>query len=86
MSAYYLDTRAFIKRYVAEVGSGWVRSVMARRAGNVLYALVIAQPEAISAIQRKVREGHLDQDRARRLSHRVSTHFTHRTGRPQRWR
>jgi uncharacterized protein len=77
MSAYYLDTSALVKRYVAEVGSGWVRRVMARRAGNVLYASVIAQPEVISAIQRKVREGHLDQDRARTLSHRVSTHFAH---------
>jgi predicted nucleic acid-binding protein len=38
MSAYYFDTSALVKRYVAEIGSGWVRSVMARRAGNMIYA------------------------------------------------
>lgn len=51
MSAYYFDTSALVKRYVAEVGSTWVRSTIARRSGHVSYASVLAQPEAISALQ-----------------------------------
>jgi predicted nucleic acid-binding protein len=77
MSAYYFDTSALVKRYVAEVGSTWVRSTIARRSGHVSYASVLAQPEAISALQRKVREGHLEEDRARALARRVTTHFAH---------
>jgi predicted nucleic acid-binding protein len=77
MSAYYFDTSALVKRYVAEVGSTWVRSTIARHSGHVSYASVLAQPEAISALQRKVREGHLEEDRARTLAGRVTTHFAH---------
>lgn len=77
MSAYYFDTSALVKRYVAEVGSTWVRSTIARRSDHVSYASVLAQPEAISAVQRKVREGHLEEDRARTLARRVTTHFAH---------
>ena len=77
MSAYYFDTSALVKRYAAEVGSAWVRSVMARHSGNVIYTSVIAQPEVLSALQRKMREGQLDRDRAQTLSQRVATHFAH---------
>jgi predicted nucleic acid-binding protein len=41
MSAYYFDTSALVKRYVAEVGSIWVRSGVARRLGHVSYASVL---------------------------------------------
>ena len=77
MGAYYFDTSALVKRYVAEVGSAWVRNVMSLRPSHVIYASVIAQPEVISALQRKVREGRLDQDSARTISQRLSTHFAH---------
>jgi hypothetical protein len=53
-------------------------NAMTRRSDHVIYASVIAQPEVISAFQRKAREGQLDQDRARTLSQRVSTRFAHR--------
>jgi len=78
MAAYYLDTSALVKRYAAEVGSAWIRVTTERRAGNALYTSIIAQPETISAFQRKVREGHLNSDRARTLSQRVTVHFTRR--------
>jgi hypothetical protein len=52
-----------------------VRNVMVRRLGHVMYASVMAQPEVISALPRKVRDGHRDQDRALMLSRRVSTYF-----------
>jgi predicted nucleic acid-binding protein len=75
MSAYSFDTSALVKRDVAEVGSAWGRNIMVRRLGHVMYASVMAQPEVISAPPRKVREGHLDYDRALMLSQRISTHF-----------
>ncbi|MBI3328299.1 MAG: type II toxin-antitoxin system VapC family toxin [Nitrospinae bacterium] len=77
MSAYYFATSALVKRYVAEVGSAWVRNVIARPSGHVIYAALIAQAEAISALQRKVRDGDLEEDRARTLFRRVTTHFAH---------
>jgi hypothetical protein len=51
MSAYSFNTSALVKRYVAEVGSVWVRNVMVRRLGHVMYASLTAQPEVISALQ-----------------------------------
>lgn len=77
MAVYYFDTSALVKRYVAEVGSSWVRSSVARRSGHVIYASMLAQPEVISALRRKVREGQLEDGQARRLSRRVTIHFTH---------
>jgi hypothetical protein len=51
---------------------------MVRHLGHVMYASVMTQLEVISALPRKVREGHLDHDRALMLSRRVSTHFADR--------
>ena len=78
MGAYYFDTSALVKRYAAEVGSAWVRTLTAHRSGNVIYASAIAQPEVVGALWRKVREGRLDAGRARTLSGRVAAHFAHR--------
>jgi predicted nucleic acid-binding protein len=75
MSAFYFDTSALVKRYVAEAGSAWVRGSLARQSGNVVYVSILAQPEVLSALRRQVREGHLDEDRARTLFRRVTTHF-----------
>ena len=57
MPPAYWDTSALVKRYVNEVGSPWVRQVMARPAQQVLYTAILAQAEVISAFQRKVRAG-----------------------------
>lgn len=38
MSVYYVDTSALVKRCAAEVGSPWMRTLTARRSGNVIYA------------------------------------------------
>lgn len=75
MSVYYVDTSALVKRYAAEVGSSWIRTLTASRSGNVIYASLLAQAEVISALQRKVREGNLLADRARILSQHVFAHF-----------
>jgi predicted nucleic acid-binding protein len=57
VSSYYFDTSALVKRYAAEVGSAWVRTLTAHRSGNVIYASAIARPEVVGALWRKVREG-----------------------------
>ena len=56
MPAMYFDTSALVKRYVIEVGSLWVRVTLAQSSGNVVYTSALAQPEVLSALQRKVHE------------------------------
>jgi predicted nucleic acid-binding protein len=78
MPAVSLDTSALVKRYVPEVGSAWVRRTLARPTIQVLSTSAIAQPEVLSALQRKVREGRLTAAEALRQAQRVTTHFTWR--------
>jgi hypothetical protein len=64
MATTYVDTSALVKRYVAEVGSTWVRRMVARPLHQVLYTAVLTEVEVRSALQRLVREGHLDMAQA----------------------
>ena len=70
-------TSAFVKRYVAELGSAPVLSWIAHHSGNVIYTLITAQLKAMGALQRTMRGRHLDEDRARTLFRRITTHFAH---------
>ena len=74
----YVDTSALVKRYVAEVGSAWVRRLLAHPAQYVIYTAALSQVEVISALQRRVREGSLEVTQAERLAHRVTIHFAQR--------
>jgi predicted nucleic acid-binding protein len=60
----YLDSSALVKLYIDEVGSGRVRQAAgeARR----LATSVVTIPEMISALGRRVREGSLGDEEARR--------------------
>jgi predicted nucleic acid-binding protein len=78
MPPTYFDTSALVKRYVAEVGSAWVRRALAQPSSDPIYTSVLTQPEVLSALQRKVREGQLEQYRAQVLTQRVTMHITHR--------
>jgi len=78
MPAVYVDTSALVKRYVPEVGSAWVRRTLARPTVQVIYTSAVAQPEVLSALQRKVRAGQLTAAEALRRAQRVTTHFTWR--------
>jgi predicted nucleic acid-binding protein len=60
MAATYCDSSALVKRYVAEVGSAWMRRRVARPAYQVLYTAALTEVEVHSALQRLVREGRLD--------------------------
>jgi predicted nucleic acid-binding protein len=57
MPSYYFDTSALAKRYVAEVGSSWVQDICAQQSGQTIYTSVLTQPEIVSALQRRMREG-----------------------------
>ena len=76
MAPYYFDTSALAKRYVVEVGSSWVQAVVAQQSGQTIYTSVLTQPELVSALQRRVREGNLEADEALALAEQVVSHMT----------
>ena len=55
MGAYFLDSSAIVKRYVAETGTVWVSDLFNPTAGNKIYATRIAGIEVVSAIARRRR-------------------------------
>ncbi len=57
MTTYYLDTSALSKRYVEEIGSGWIRMLTAPTSGHVLLTARITMVEVYSALARRKREG-----------------------------
>jgi len=74
MATTYVESSALVKRYVAEVGSAWVRRTVARPVHQVLYTAALTEVEVRSALQRLVRAGRLDLAQAQRLTQ----HFTRR--------
>lgn len=59
MAVYFLDSSGLVKRYVAEVGSGWVISITDPTAGHRIYVANIAAVEVPAAIRKRVRMGHV---------------------------
>jgi hypothetical protein len=59
MSPVYLDTSALLKRYVAEVGSGWVNALLADTAIPLFCISQLAVVEATCAFARRLRDGTL---------------------------
>jgi predicted nucleic acid-binding protein len=54
---YFLDSSALIKRYVAEQGTAWVRSILLPSAGNTIVVAAVTQLEVFSGVSRRKREG-----------------------------
>lgn len=59
MTAYYVDTSALIKRYVDEVGSGWLRATLNVQPPPSIIVVHLIIVEVTSALTRRVREGTL---------------------------
>ena len=78
MATLYVDTSALVKRYVVEVGSAWVRRMVARPVQQAIYTATLTEVEVRSALQRLVRERRLDAAQAGRLTQRVIQHCTQR--------
>ena len=76
MPSYDFDTSALATRYMVEVGSSWVQAVVAQQSAHMIYTSVLTQPEIVSALQRRVREGTLEADQAQQFAQRVLEHMT----------
>lgn len=63
MGAYFLDTSALIKRYIAEPGHLWMTELCHPEQGNSLSISQAAAVEAVATICRKAREQHITIDR-----------------------
>jgi hypothetical protein len=50
MAATSIDTRALVKRSVAEVGSAWVRRMVARPVQHVMYTAALTKVAVRSAL------------------------------------
>jgi predicted nucleic acid-binding protein len=59
MATYYLDSSALVKRYVAEVGSAWLQTIVAPAAGHLLLTSRITTVEVAGALARRRREASL---------------------------
>jgi uncharacterized protein len=57
MTHYFLDSSALSKRYVAEVGTNWIRAITTPGAGNSIIIAQITPIEVVSAAMRRLREG-----------------------------
>jgi uncharacterized protein len=55
MSVYYFDSSALVKRYCYEIGSLWVRHLVAPEQGNGIFTAHITGIEVVAAIARKAR-------------------------------
>jgi uncharacterized protein len=69
MPGTFLDTSAFAKLYLAELGSAEVGRTVAEADSLFVCSLVI--PEALSAMRRLVREGSLDEGDYREVKVRI---------------
>lgn len=57
MGAYFPKSSGLVKRYAAEVGAGWVQSMVDPSAGHGLFVVRVAAVEVAAALFRRVREG-----------------------------
>jgi len=72
---YFFDSSALVKRYIAETGSVWVRSLCAPEANSIIYLSRITGAEVIAAIFRRQRMGDLLVEDARIVSRQFRKDF-----------
>ncbi len=59
VDTFYFDTSALLKQYVAETGSDWVNSLVARSPAPFVFTSQITTVESICAFTRRLRKGNL---------------------------
>lgn len=64
MAAYFTDSSAAAKRYLNEIGSGWVKDLFAIRPRNQFFAVATTGVEVVAAISRRARGGTISQTEA----------------------
>lgn len=57
MQVCFFDSSALVKRYVLEVGTAWVNSIVDPAKGHLIHLASITAVEVISAIVRRQRSG-----------------------------
>jgi len=57
LSLFFVDTSALAKRYVPEIGSNWIRGLVAPTIGHIIFISNLATVEMISLLTRREREG-----------------------------
>jgi uncharacterized protein len=60
VTTYYADSSALVKRYVTEIGSGWVQTLCDPAAGHILALAQVGPVEIAAALGVKQRQGLLD--------------------------
>jgi uncharacterized protein len=69
MAAYFFDTSALVKRYVAEAGTAWVTALCDPAAGHTIVISQAALVEAVATLCRKARDGTISvQERDRSIT------------------
>ncbi len=59
MATYFLDTSAIVKRYFAEQGHTWIRTLYDPTQAHQLHIAQAALVEVVATVCRKVREQHI---------------------------
>jgi predicted nucleic acid-binding protein len=57
VTIYYFDSSAIVKRYIVEVGTGWVIATAGANAGNDILVSLLARVEVPAAVFKRQREG-----------------------------
>ncbi len=77
-SAYFTDSSALVKRYVAEAGTPWVRRLTRRSPATVIYIARITTVEITSAVARRRKGRTLTAARASSILRRFRQHLAGR--------
>ena len=77
MAIYYLDSSALVKRYVAETGSAWVKSLFGPATTDQTTIADITGAEIVSAISRKLRSGGISGTDATNALRRFRSDYAH---------
>jgi len=75
VAAYYLDSSALVKRYAAEIGTIWIRTITSQGAGHVLFVALIAGAEVVAAFARRERTRSLTAADAQQAISDFQSHF-----------
>src|SRR5438874_12310281 len=77
-AAYFVDSSGFVKRYVQEDGTGWVRRLTRRRPSTVIDIARITAVEVTSAVARRCKGRTLASAKASSILHRFRQHLAGR--------
>ena len=78
MTAYFLDSSAAVKLYVAEIGASWIRNLVDPAHGHSFHAVRLAEVEVNAALYRRARVATLSLANANAAAAQVRLDFTNR--------